>query len=535
MVDEKGTGKKEKGRSSRLFNRFLYSPRSNYYLAAAILLIAMIPRVFYISIGVLPNGVDEGVDIMAGRMWRFGYDLYSQINTVQAPVMLTIYGLIEADPVIFRLFSTLCSLVIMAFVMWVGYRIGGRHVMVAAGSFMALDLMFLHESRLASLDMFCLLWVVVGIAYLVRLRQSGRKRSATLMGVSFAIASMIKLFGIIATGAVGLILLIDLLSELGVFRRIGVSRFLPPKRSGIKLEHIALFTLSFFLFVLLIMVRYGVMEVIEGTFLNQLNRPISPLSIKLTTFGVFLLLNVIAFPFMFFGIRSLYRRPEGVILIISGFYLLWFMFQATTWFHHLIFLSPVVALTAGIGVIEVSKRWSRRKRFRNVPGITRRVLIYAEVILVLSAAVIGGGFSYLVKERGESIQTRASEILVDLTDEGDFVISGDPIIAVMANRPMPPEMINVAKLQFPDITPENLTRACIEYAVEVVVLAYHLEEMTEFVDFVEGNYTIKALIKDNEFFLDNDVTEYRIFHLPIDSRLRTMDDWGIKCHDVSRE
>lgn len=532
MADDPDHDVKKRNLVVRSVDRIIHSPRSNYYLAAIILLIALIPRVFYISIGVMPNGIDEGVDIMAGRMWRFGYDMYSQINTVQAPVMLTVYGLIEADPVLYRLFSTICSLLIIAMAMKVAYRIGGRHVMIATGSFMALDIMFLHESRLASLDMFCLLWVAMGTFYLVKFRQSGKRRSIFLMGSALAVASMIKLFGVIATGAVGLILLADMLGQWPIIERFRIDRFLPPRRIKVELQHLILYTLSFLLIVLLIMTRYGVVQVIEGILLNQLHRPVTPLGMKLTTFGIFFLLNIVALPFIYFGLRKLYRRPEGVILVISMFYLLWFMFQATTWFHHLIFLSPAISLTAGIGIIEVGKRASRLPRLKNLPGGTRRVLIIVEVFLVLSAAIVGGGFSYVVMERGEPIQNKASEILMDITDEDDFVISGDPLVPALAGRKVPPEFINVAKLQYPEVTSENLTRACIEYAVEAVVMAYHLEEMPEFRDFIESNYTLRSTIKDDDFFLDNDVTEYRIFYLPIDSSLRTLQDWGIRKYEI---
>ena len=126
-MKEKMAGREQESSSriARLGKLVLDSRHSNKYLAAVILLIATIPRVFYISKGILPNGVDEGIDIMTGRMYDFGYDLYSQVNTVQAPLMTSFYGLIEADPVVFRLFSTLCSLAIIAMILLVGFRIGG--------------------------------------------------------------------------------------------------------------------------------------------------------------------------------------------------------------------------------------------------------------------------------------------------------------------------------------------------------------------------------------------------------------------------
>ncbi|MGA1873557.1 MAG: ArnT family glycosyltransferase [Thermoplasmatota archaeon] len=527
-MKEKMAGREQESSSriARLGKLVLDSRHSNKYLAAVILLIATIPRVFYISKGILPNGVDEGIDIMTGRMYDFGYDLYSQVNTVQAPLMTSFYGLIEADPVVFRLFSTLCSLAIIAMILLVGFRIGGRHVMVAAGAFAALDIMFLHEARLASLDMFCLFWVSLGVAFLVKYRQSGRRRSLVLTGFFLAIASMIKLFGAIAAFAIGLILLFDWISDLELTERFGLHRFIPPKRIAVKFEHIVLFSLSFILVVLFIMARYGVSEVVEGIFLNQLNRPVAPFMTKLSFFGVFLLLNAGAIPFLVFGMRPLYRRPEGVILLISGLYLLWFIFQATTWIHHLIFLSPAISLTAGVGVISFTRWWSRRSFMKGHPRITGRMLIYAEVTLILLAAVIGGGFSWVVKESGPSIDDRAADILIEITDEGDFVISGDPIVPVKAYRLVPPNLVNVAVLQYPIITDDELNTTCIEFSVEAVIITYHLSEMTGFVDFVEKNYRIKATIQQDEFFLDREVRTYEIYYLPIDAVIRQHPDWG---------
>jgi hypothetical protein len=529
MTGSKGS-EPEKGKENpliRLLDRLLHSRYSDLYLGFVLLLIATIPRLFYISKGVIPNGVDEGIDIMAGRMWDFGYDLYREINTVQAPLMLSVYGLIEADPVTFRLFSTICSLFIMALVMWAGRRIGGRHVMAASGAFVALDLMFLHEARLASLDMFCLLWVSFGVAFFVKFRQSGSKRALFLMGISLAVSSMIKLFGVIATGTIGLILLVDMLSGWKYFTRFELQRFLPPRKlDSVKFKHLLIYTLSYFLVVLFIMARYGMEDVIQGIFINQLERPVLPFSQRLSFFGVFFLLNLVAIPFLFFGIKRLYHRPEGVLLIISGAYLLWFIFQSTTWIHHLVFLSPTISLTAGVGIIEVAKWWSRKGKFRRDRRKAARLVIYAQVFLILSAAVVGGAFSWVVREGGSSIEEKAAEVVMKISEEGDFVISGDPLVPAKAGRLIPPNLVNVAFLQFPKITDDELNETCIRYAVEVVVLTYHLDEMHGFVDFVRSNFTLRSNIERREFFLDSNPQVYRIFYLPADAPLRSHAEWG---------
>jgi hypothetical protein len=155
------------------------------------------------------------------------------------------------------------------------------------------------------------------------------------------------------------------------------------------------------------------------------------------------------------------------------------------------------------------------------------MVIYAEVTLILLTAVVGGGFSWVVKESSPAMDNRAANILLEITDENDFVISGDPLVPVKAYRPVPPNLVNVAELQYPDITNDELNQTCIEYAVEAVVITYHLEEMEGFVDFVERNYRLKATIQYDDFYLDDDLQEYLIYYLPIDAPLRQHPDWGV--------
>lgn len=537
-----GIANEVKGPKERLLGHFkwlMHSKKSDLFLGVILILIASIPRFFYISRDIKPNGVDEGVQIMAGRMMDLGYEIYSQVNTVQAPLMLLIYGAIEGDPVIFRIFSTIASLIILGCVMMVGKRIGGRHVMVAAGAFAAMDIMFLHESRLASLDMFCLLWISLSVGFYIKYRQSGRKWALMFMGFALATGSMVKLFAVIAAGTMGGIMFLDWVndSDLGPLKKIKTERFLPDRKfRNVQFHHMLILLLSFSLIVLLIMARFGYMNTIEGMLLNQLHRPKSPLTTKLQFFGIFALLNSIAIPFFFFGIKRVYNRTEGVILIIGGVFFVYFMTQATTWIHHFVFLSPVLALTSGVGIIRVGEiigdRRSRKKRSteKETKMSIERKILYLQVILLILVAVIGGGFSLLVKERGESAQYKAASLVEEITGREDYVLSGDPLIPVIAERSQPPGVVNLAELKYPEITSDELNHTTILYGVEVVIITYHLEEMFGYVEFVEEYYTLKATYSDNSLPLLQEEEVFKVYYLPDDSDLRVHELWGLEKH-----
>ncbi|MGA1821178.1 MAG: ArnT family glycosyltransferase [Thermoplasmatota archaeon] len=512
-------------------NRFIDAisrhKRGTVFLAMVILAIASIPRLFFSNWSYYPNGVDEGIDIMSGKMMAAGYALYTQVNTVQPPLMLSLYGFLDADPLFFRLLSTAASLVVLGLILYAAHRIGGKSVMVAAGAFMAMDLMFLHESRLASLDMFSLIWVAVGVALFIRVRERGEKWASILMGAVLGIAIMTKLFGVIASGAIFLILLYDLLSHTDLLRKYDLGRFLPPSGGDRKPKWnvLFIFSLTIALVVLFVMVFFGIEEVIQGIFINQLNRPQDSIFQKMIYFGVFFLCNIVALPFFFAGLKPTYRKREGIILLISAFYLVFMLIQAKTWAHHLIFLSPALSLTAGVGIIKLARDISSGK-FKLKIKLSKKTVTYAEVLLIIAAAFVGGGTSLVIKERGAPVEHNAAEVLAGITEEGDYVISGDPMIPLLADRPIPPEVVNVAVVQWPPITSDFLNRSVIDYGVTAVVLSYHLLEMKGFVEFVEEHFELESYILETNLPFPMEDYEIWIYELPGDSSLRDHEGWG---------
>ena len=498
-----------------------------FYLAGILIAIAAIPRIFFPGWSIFPNGVDEGIDMMSGRMMSAGYALYSQINTVQPPLMLSIYGFLGLDPVFYRLFSTLASIMIISMIMYAGYKVGGSSVMIASGAFLAMDVLFLHQSRLASLDIFSLIWVVLAVVLLIRVRNRWDKKTAMFMGLAVGVSTMTKLFGVIAAGAIFLILLLDVISTTERFSRFKLDKLLPPRGSEIKpkWEVISTYVLSGAVVVIVVMAFFGIEEVIQGIFLNQLNRPRDGFFTKLVYFNVFALCNIVAIPFFFLGLKPLYRKPQGIILTLTLFYLLFLLFQAKTWIHHLVFLSPALSLTAGVGIIRffTSGRAIRiRKRF----SLSNRSIAFVEVFMIMAAAIVGGGMSIIVQERGEPASRSISDRLTEVTDREDYVISGDPIIAMDAGRNVPPEVVNVAIVQYPPISDDHLNETVIGYGVEAVIITYHLLDMTGFVEFVEKNFKLDSHIVETGMPYPMEETHYYLYVLPDDSPLRDLEDWG---------
>ncbi len=479
--------------------------RRSMVLALLVILISSVPRFLLLERDIFPNGVDEGIQIMAGRMWAEGFTLYDQINTVQPPIMLSVYGLMDGDPIIFRYISVVSSLIILGLVMYLAYKLGGRITMVLAGAFLSMDLMFLHESRLASLDMYCILVISLGVASIMIYRRNGRWPYVLLSGGLLGLACMVKLYAVVAAGMVFLILLFDLISTRARFSDRGIGRFLPERSNdGGKIGHIIAYCAAGAAAASIVLLIFGPATVIEGILLNQMDRPVDPIGNKFLYLAVFLGANLIALPFFVIGLSKTYRSGAGVVLIISFGFLLFMLFQAKTWPHHFLYLSPALALSAGMGGTLLSRRLSG-----GFPTSRRRTTLPV-VILVISVLVIGG-FSYAVVARGHPVEYQVADMVRSLTDEGDYVLSGNPRIAVLADRPTPPSIVNVAIVQSPPLTDEILNETVLEYDVKVIVLTYHLEEFEGFTSFVEGNYDLRATFHDTHLPFEQDERIYRVY------------------------
>jgi len=100
------------------------------------------------------------------------------------------------------------------------------------------------------------------------------------------------------------------------------------------------------------------------------------------------------------------------------------------------------------------------------------------IAAVLVSVIVSGGLStYGLVAQEEPAQAVYGRMLSGMTASDDFVICGDPIIAAYADREMPPEVVNVAERQYPELDLDRIQRAIVEYSVRVVVVSYYLNEI----------------------------------------------------------
>jgi len=493
-------------------------------LLALFSLIALVPRLLLISWEFNPNGVDEGIQLMAGRMMSEGFSFYSEINTVQPPLMLSLYGILDIGPVGFRVLSSVLSIGILLMVMYLGYRLGGRMVMLTAGALLTADIMFLQESRLASLDMFSLFFVVLSLLLFVLYRDRGNRLYLMFSGVCVGLATMTKLYGAVAGAGILLVILVDMAARSHKGEKGRVWRWLPPRdgRSA-GISDVLAFGAPLVLVVFVSTALFGMEEVFRGIVLNQLERPVDTLPARIWVFTKYLLVTPLSVFFFIFGVRRFWKKKEGVLLVVGGLYLLAFLIQAKTFTHHLIFLSPFLALGGGLGIMNLVERIGKNLRTKPKTSIYHRA---PQAVALILACLVCAGFSVTVFATGEPASRQLSNMVRDLTEEGDYIISGDPMIPALAYRLTPPGIVNVATVQHPVLTDDDLNESLIDYGVRCVILSHNLLDHEGFLQMVLDNFKLRAHFIGDTTPTDGEKEHFWLYTLDEEAALLSHPEWG---------
>jgi 4-amino-4-deoxy-L-arabinose transferase-like glycosyltransferase len=461
------------------FARLTETRRRTLIAVILILTLAAALRLYSIGWSYSNNGVDEGVMLQRALLISRDFDLYTDIPCDQAPIAFYIGALLKGDVVTLRALNAALSITAIAACMIVARKIGGDMAMVATGLFLAVDFAFVRESRLFSLDGMSTYMLAFALLSFYYYAKRGDRLAVFLAGLFVGLSTAVKLLGGLGLLALVLFFVLEAVRE----RSFKASRAVD---LGIMVGASAV-PMTLFLFAL------GPSEMLQGMVFNQTHREFEPL-FKLSILA-YLGLNLtyilpIAYARELWGVGPEVRY----LLVVSGVILAFMILQPLVFFHHMVLMSPALAILAGFVAAEtIMFRKGHKKKSKLYYVLKKDQVLrrFATAVIMVDLVASMGLAVYGVGTQGEPSEIVYAEKLREITEQDDWVIAGDPLIATYADRQVPPEVVNVAYRRYPQLTLEDLQHAIEKYNVSVVVLCFRLKEIDGFIQYLrENNFTM---------------------------------------------
>lgn len=481
--------------------------KENWYFVVLFIIAAFL-RFFKISYSFSSNGIDEGVHLMAGRLASGGFTMYSQINTLQGPFFLWVYSLFGGNVIACRILSGVSSLLGLLGVVLICQRIGNKKMAFVTALFLTFNFYFIKEARLASLDMFATVLLIWAFYFFLLYLQKDihLKRNLFYSGIFFTLAVMTKAFAAIPLAAVSVYVSILWLHSVITGSPTSKRRFFA----------LCVFALTIIVTTIAVLNIYGFWNTLNGIFFNNLHRPSQSFWLKLAWLGLYVGLLLVPFIFAFIPIKNWYKKKEVQLLLLWLVPLLvLYVFQDLTWMHHYTLIVPPLCILGGWGVYHYfndpkdyipkfiggmkANQYLKKKhpRLKNsiakpfVPNIIffnkKKKVIYYLVVSFIAVLIISNFIMVVGLTQNQADQLVAEDIEF-LTDEDDFIISGNPLSTNYANRNQVPELANLAEVKYPEITSEELIDFTEQYEVKVVVFNYHLSSQKGYVKYIQEKY-----------------------------------------------
>lgn len=444
-----------------------------------VLAVAAFVRFYNIQWSFSNNGIDEGVMLERSLMVSRGYALYTELPCDQAPLAFYLGAQFGGDPIILRSLDATLSVLAIAACMEAARRIKGNVAMLATGILLTVDFAFLRESRLFSLDGMSSFFLAYSVLLFVLYVQKHSRLALAGSGLMVGMSATSKLFGVL--GLLGMI----------VFILLEMRRAKSTK--GASILDLLLVTIVAAVPMTMFLMALGPSDMLQGMVFDQGHRSFDPflkLSIPLY-FG----LNL-AYALPLIRVRSLWKAgPEHRFLMTISLTILAFMvFEPLVFFHHMVLLSPTLAILAGV-VIGVEAERRKGEITSGLDADIRKKSVSMnhaiEAVFLAGLLVSAGLAAYGLALQGETWQSRYAERMNEITGTDDWVISGDPLVAAYAGRAVPPDMVNLAFRIHPDFTIEDVESAIVNYNVSVVVVSYRLNDYWDLLEFLgDHNYSL---------------------------------------------
>lgn len=454
---------------------WLARDRRNVMAAAAlVLLLALALRLVNIDWSYSNNGIDEGIMLQRALLVGDGYDLYTDIPLDQAPLAFLVGGLLDGDIVLLRTMTALLSVGAIGAMMFLSRKLAGDIAMLLTGALLAADFVLLRESRLFSLDALCASFGAFSLLAFHRYSERGSVAAIAVAGVLAGVATSMKLFG-------GLFLL--------GFVAYMAFRWYSSRKVGTRgiVDLIVLLGCAAAPIGAL-MLYLGPSEMIDGMVFGQGHRDFDPY-LKLSVLAFFAIDFAYILPLV--RAREMWKARPAVryLFLVVAVLLAFMVLQPLVFLHHMVLLSFPLAVLTGICVSDLivsekarslNSTIAPKKRWLG-PGRAALALALAAVFLSSSLGAYG------IAAQDEPYQSKIADILDDYVEPGSWVVAGDPIIASYAGMRVPPELVNVAYRQYPDLTLERIEENILVYDVSAVVVCYRLSEYPQLAPFLVDN------------------------------------------------
>jgi hypothetical protein len=383
------------------------------------------------------NGIDEGIHLLQAQMTADGFSLYEELNGDQAPLAILTFSLFKGAVLPSRLLSFLLFAGATGAAGIIAWRIKNRQAGVMTVLLLSLDFTLLRESRLASLDLFsAALLCMAGLLFVVYLERP-RWMYAAGGGLLLSLSCLSKLMAAPCALAV---------TVAAVWYAVRHRR----------LEHFAVYALAGMVPALALLFLFSPDALLNGVLLRQLHR-----GADWSTKASVLLFIGPSFVYLLalrrWDLRD--RRVAFVVLWLLSL-LAFILVQGRTFQHHFAYAAFPAAILAGM----VLGGWSLDSR--------KTVAVVASFVAVNAVLMVS-----LVGTAPPDLSYEVADHVAAVSDDDAWVLSGNPLVNVLADRNAPPNLTNLARYHYPPTTTSNITYWLEGNRVEVVVLYYHLAEM----------------------------------------------------------
>ncbi len=496
-----------------------------------ILVGALILRILPPLLAAFSTEYDEGVYWLSLRAMAPGHPLYTSIAYAQPPFFLlsTYPGFLLFGQTLpgARFVVTLYSLVGIAALYFIGARLGGRYVGLAAAALLAVDPLYVALSRTLDAEVPALAFMLVGVALAleaVRWEAPDDQRRRVLLlasGALLGLAVMTKLLAVVGIVPAAVLLAWPDLgpqpgakkahagrARLALRARRGHSVWdLRPSAPDVGLLFAGLIGTCLLVLVPFLSSAGALYHQAIGLHLAAARALGAGPAYNLRVIGA------ISGGYWLFGAAlaaialAIWRRSLLVVAVAAWALasLLMLLVQQPLWPHHVVFVVPPLALLAAL-LLRLAPPLRAAGGRRLAPSAIRLrqalkqpTLVTYSALILLGATFVVGLIISVVEDKRAIEYAATDSVLISytlqrLTPEGDIVVTDDPYLVGLAGRNMPPELIDTSfvRIVTGDLTAQRLEEVIARDKVGAILFASgRFDRVPGFRDWVKQNFQVR--------------------------------------------